>query len=124
MIGGALYGALAEPVVYDIATPEGVVQSYLQAILDDDEFVSRSYMVEELADRCTDAGFARTDGVRVFLDDVTLDGDVARVSLDIRHSSGGVDEYTESETLVLMNKPEGWRISEAPWPYWNCEGGF
>lgn len=124
LLAGALYGALSEPDSYDPLTPEGVVQGYLSAVFDDDDLVALGFMTDDLADRCRDGSTSayRSDGARVFLEDSEIDGDSATVDIEIRHSSDGLDEWTESQTLWLERGDGTWRISEPPWPYWDCEG--
>lgn len=123
VLGGALYGALAEPETFDPATPEGVVQNYLQAVFDGDEAALLAFMQPDLADRCRRDSASldyRTDGARAFLDGTSIDGDRASVALEIRHSSDGIDEWIENETIWLDRSESSWQISEPPWPYWDC----
>ena len=123
VLGGALYGALAEPETFDPATPEGVVQNYLQAVFDGDEAASLALMEPELADRCRRDSTSldyRTDGARAFLDGTSIDGDRASVAIEIRHTSDGIDEWIENETIWLDRSESSWQISEPPWPYWDC----
>ena len=123
VLGGALYGALAEPETFDPATPEGVAQNYLQAVFDGDEAASLAFMEAELADRCRQDSTSldyRTGGARAFLDGTSIDGDRASVAIEIRHSSDGIDEWIENETIWLDRSESSWQISEPPWPYWDC----
>ncbi len=123
VLGGALYGALAEPDTYDPTTPEGVVQVYLKAVFDGDEIASLNSMTADLADRCLRDSTSldyRTDGARVFLDTTTIDDDTATVAIEIRHSSDGIDEWIENETIWLEKSADNWQISQPPWPYWDC----
>ncbi len=123
VLGGALFGALAEPDTYDPATPEGVVQNYLKAVFDGDELASLTFLDTELADRCKQDATSfeyRTDGARVFLDGTTIDGDTATVAIEIRHSTDGLDEWVESETIWLSRSDSSWQITQPPWPYWDC----
>jgi hypothetical protein len=123
VLGGALYGALSEPETFDPATPEGVVQNYLKAVFDGDEAASLAFMQPTLADRCRQDSTSldyRTDGARAFLDGTSIDGDRASVAIEIRHSSDGIDEWIENETIWLDRSENSWQISEPPWPYWDC----
>lgn len=123
VLGGALYGALAEPATYDPTTPEGVVQTYLKAVLDGGELASLDSMNADLADRCRQDSTSldyRTEGARVFLDKTTIDNDMATVTIEIRHSSDGLDEWIENETIWLEKSADSWLISQPPWPYWDC----
>jgi hypothetical protein len=122
VLGGALYGAFAEPDTYDPTTPEGVVQTYLKAVFDGDELASLNSMTADLADRCQDATSLEygTDGARAFLDKTTIDNDTATVAIEIRHSSDGIDEWIENETIWLEKSADSWQISQPPWPYWDC----
>ena len=123
VLGGALYGALTEPETFDPATPEGVVQTYLQAVFDGDEAASLALMQPDLADRCRQDSTSldyRTAGARAFLDGTSIDGDRASVAIEIRHSSDGIDEWIENETIWLDRSESSWQISEPPWPYWDC----
>ena len=124
VLGGALYGALSEPDAYDPLTPEGVVQGYLAAIFDDDELVAVGFMTDDLAENCRNGSTStyRSEGARVFLEDSEIDSDDATVDIEIRHSGNGLDEWTESQTIWLERGGGTWRISQPPWPYWDCEG--
>ncbi|WP_300007546.1 hypothetical protein [Pseudonocardia sp.] len=125
----AVAGVLAavRPVAeYDRATPEGVVQAYLGAVVDGDH----DEAVRLLADgsRCTVVDLDRAyvpDGVRVVLRDARVTGDGARVQVDVARSSAGPfdgSEYVEEHTFRLTRTGTGWRVAGEPWPMYGCGG--
>lgn len=119
VMGGAIYGAIAEPDVFDPASPEGVVQSYVQAAISDDWPDARQWLVDPAAEDC-DKFWYVPSGISVYLGDVTYDGDTARVSVDVQQGDS-LDPWTTTERFVLSETDSGWRIAAGPWLDPDCE---
>ncbi len=106
----------------DPNSPEGVVQRYAQAMIDED----RDAAHELLADRdCTfEEYFYFERDMRVTLGDVEITDNRARVEVTVSWPSGEpiLDPYGSSERNVFFLVPvDGeWRIDQAPWPFWAC----
>ncbi len=123
LVAAALAATRRAPV-YDGATPEGVVQAYLAAVVDrrDDEAVR----LLAAASACTAADLDRAsvpDGVRVVLRDAETTGDTARVDVTVAVPSGdlfGAPETTERHTFRLVRSDAGWRLTGEPWPLSAC----
>jgi hypothetical protein len=112
----------------DSGSPEGVVQEYLQAVLDGDEVTAHGFLSAEFAQKCSLDEFGRfgfvEDNVRVVLREVSLDGEAARVEVSITESGGlGDGGWTDDVTFRLERSGETWVITRAPWPYGDCGFG-
>ncbi len=112
----------------DPDTPEGVVQRYLQAIIDGEEGAARAYLSDRLQGKCTNLyrySYRSERSVRIEWLRTTVDGSTAYV--DIRETEGWpdiFDHYNENErvfTLALTD--EGWRITHQKWPWYECSEG-
>lgn len=110
---------------FGAATPEGVVQRYIDAALEGDEEQANRYMTADLAASCEDGfGFFRdTDDIRVALDSSDVDGDSATVFVTV--SEGNVSAfdsyaYTHDERYDLVRVDGAWKIERQAWPRYNC----
>lgn len=136
VLGGVVLGALAVGVVaaalrpgptLDPASPEGVVQSYLQAVLDRDHATAVSYLAPDTAERCTVAAFRDAwvpEGLTAELDDVRTSGDRAQVRVVLHPAVelAPVDPtVTTTELFTLERTDAGWRLIGVPWPLMSCE---
>ncbi len=125
---GVAVGLLREPVLLDPHTPEGTVQAYVQAVLDDEWSEARSHLAGDLEAECTAIDFRHAwipDSLTVTLDDVRVDGDEAEVVVRLRTAAepdpfgGG---YETSETFDLIREDSVWRFTGQPWPVYDCRG--
>ena len=111
---------------YDRATPEGVVQAYVGAVLDDDVEVAADLLSGDSP--CDlddfDSGYL-PEYDRVVLLDSEVDGDSARVEIEVVTAEGpfGAFDYTERHTFRLEPAGTGWRITGRPWPLFECFKG-
>ncbi len=112
---------------YAADTPEGVVQRYVNAVLDGDEDAADAYLTTELATECENEEFPilyrEDDSARVALLDSSISGDTARVDVRVTEGSYGlVDsyEYDHEETFDLERTENGWLISDQTWPRYGC----
>ena len=110
-------------------TPEGAVQQYLQALVDDDYAEAFAYVSETLQD-CTlqhfiqitefrrERDFSATLGRTTSIDDITLvTVKITEPSFDIPFGRG----ENSFDTVFTLAEEEGqWRFSEPPWPMAWC----
>jgi hypothetical protein len=121
--------AVRGPTVLDPATPEGVVQGYVQQLLEGDRLAARAYLSDALQRRCSSSDVRRAwvpEGTTVSLGDVDVDGGEARVTVLVRSLAGperlgGTGEAT-TETFELVQQDGEWRITGEPWPVYECRG--
>ena len=114
--------ALQPPKQFDPATPEGTAQGYFQAINDGDEDLAQTFMTDDLREACDGEWwfYERGAASRVVIVDTDIDGDTARVKVDITVSygegpfSGG--SYDQVETVVMQSEGNFWLISKPTWP--------
>lgn len=111
---------------YPADTPEGVVQRYLDAVLDGDSDVAAGYLTAEQQDRCQEEEFfrfGRDISARVALTDAEIDGDRATVRVRVSEGSSGLldsYEYTHDETYRLTRVDGAWLIDQVSWPWIGC----
>lgn len=129
IIIAAVIAATGGDPVFDEGTPEATVQRYLDALIDGDEDAAYDALSDELRQECSPSDLRerewQTDGVRVSLRDVRIDGAEAEVDVTI-HEGGGGGLFGEGssypESFVLANTSRGWVLSERPWPIFFCSG--
>ena len=108
----------------DPDTPEGVVQRYLQAVVEGRQSVARSYLSDRLQDEC-DSRFPRylsRDAYRIEWVDTVVDGSEARVYVLVAEDDLGVfGSYYEFDAgFTLWESADGWRITDQEWPWYEC----
>ena len=120
----AVVAANRQPVTYDRGTPQGVVQSYLGAVVAGDHAEAAGYLAP--GGPCDVVDLDRSsvpDGIRVVLRDTKVDGDRAQVMVDVVTTSGdlfGGSEYSEPQTFRLGRTGQEWRVQGVPWPMYDC----
>ena len=107
----------------DPNSPEGVVQTYMQAVVDHDTEAALSLL--EPGTKCTISNFQQTyydRSSRVTLVDVNTTGDRATVHVRIEHSNGDPfgGTWDEEQYFQLLRTGEAWRILGTPWPVYSC----
>jgi hypothetical protein len=123
IVAGVLAATRREPV-YDRGTPEGVVQTYLAAVVEDHHDEAASFLAPE--SRCSVADLDRShlpDGIRVVLRSVEVDQNSARVEVDVTSPSGdliGSPETSVRYTFHLTRSAGPWRLTGEPWPMSGC----
>jgi hypothetical protein len=123
VIFSAIFSANRDEVKLSPATPEGVVQLYLTAIIEGKNDQAAEYFVK--GSRCDASDIDRayvSDTLRVNLVSTSTDGNSAYVKIDANTGSGGPfdDGYTESHTYRLVKENGSWHIEGIPWPLWDC----
>ena len=120
-----LIGLNREPEQYDPDSPEGVVQSYIAALVEGDFETAASFWAEG---DCLPNSIEPTGGapdISASLVNVDHEGEDATVVIAITDNTtdplNGIYEFQEWFTLV--NGDDGWKIRQLAWPYWDqiCE---
>ena len=137
---GAVVGVLlaaAAAVTYtrdaalDPETPEGVVQSYLSAMIDGRRGKARTYLSDRLRRECVmeSSYYLRGGPYRIEWLDTTIEGRTAYV--DVRVTEEWLLEPSSSHypLFVLAYQEEGedgrsWRITHQDWPWRRCSEDF
>lgn len=109
----------------DTSTPEGVVQTYVAAIIRGDDETAVAQLDPSLG--CT-APLQETwapDSASVSVVSSTAAAQTATVVVDIDGGSGGaplfVDPSSHRETFSLIRHSGRWVISGEPWPIYSCK---
>lgn len=109
---------------YDEATPEGVVQRYVQAIVDGEHRAALKYVDPDLGCTTNDlrfTGVSRSPSVRLV--GTRIDDDDAEVEVIVSEYAGPFDgRYEFPTTFILGRHDGGWMMVETPWPMYYCEG--
>ncbi len=114
--------ALQPPEQFDPKTPEGTAQGYFQAINDGDEDLARTFMTDRLQVACDGEWwlYERGSTNRVVITNTEIEGDTARVKVNIAVSYGdgpfGGGSYDQDETLTMEHEGDFWLISKPTWP--------
>lgn len=110
-------------------SPEEALQSYLDALIHGDMRWAYGLLSQQIRDECSLADLRndawQAEGVRVTLDSVSVDGDVAELDVTIVGNDGGGvfgQGSHHAERFILTNNAEGWALSERPWPIYFCSG--
>ena len=115
-----------EPPSLAADSPEGVVQRYATAVLDDDERAAGEYLSQSTLENCDPDYYARPadEDVRLTLISTEVRDDTADVRVRITTFSGsgpfGVSEWSSEEIFDLVLVDGEWRISAAPWMLTVC----
>lgn len=111
----------------DPASPAGVARAYVEALLDEDHEAAAELLVADGPCDATDVERAyRPDVDRVVLLDTEIEGDEARVEIELVVRDGPFSAFasTERHTVELASTDVGWRIRGRPWPLFECGTGF
>jgi hypothetical protein len=128
LVAGLVIAALRPPDPLDVRRPEGVVQAYLQAVLDHDHAAAAGYLSEDTAERCPASAFRTAwvpEGMTADLDDVQVTGDRAEVRV-VLHPTAALPPFdavdSTTELFRLARQDGAWRLTGVPWPLVSCEG--
>ncbi|HNP16709.1 MAG: hypothetical protein KF739_00500 [Cryobacterium sp.] len=117
------------PAALDPSTPQGVVQSYSQAVIAGDRTTAMDLLTATVREKCDRADPYPTTSQRVTLVSTTVTGHNAVVQVSISSNSGGGpfggSEYQSEGRFTLVSEGGSWRIDSAPWEFTICynQGG-
>ena len=109
---------------WDPITPQGVVQGYLSAVIQDETEKASSYFdsKSECDVKDIDRAYVPED-VRIHLLKVQIMGDRASIKVNIEIPTG--DPFSsfrsESHSLRLGQTDGVWKLLGVPWPMYGCE---
>lgn len=116
--------SLNRPVTdFDKSSPEGVVQSYLRAVLENDYDEAENYLETNTKCETSDLDRAyRANNIRVDLIETEITAEIARVKIQIEYPSGALlnNYYTEEQVFRLVTESAQWKITGIPWPLYDC----
>jgi hypothetical protein len=107
----------------DPATPEGVVQLYLNEVINGQYEEAINYLSATSNCKATDLDRAYlADSLRINLVSSEINEESALVKIEVETQSGGPfnDSYTESHNYRLAIENTNWKILGIPWPMWEC----
>ena len=111
------------PKKLSLDTPQGVVQSFLGAILDGKPEAASKFFSAGSDCRVVDVEHAYIVSTsRIALIKTHLYVNSATVEVSVEFSSGGLsmDAYHEEHTFRLTQKNNKWYLVGIPWPLYNC----
>lgn len=124
VLGVILGIVLAKPAApLDPTTPEGVVQSYLNAALQRDNATALKYL--DPASGCKISSFDNVwipDNAEVQLVKSSTDGSTAVVDVKVTYGSTDMlgTSGSEAHTYRLNKVTDGWLIANMAWPLYDC----
>ncbi len=107
----------------DSTTPEGVVQLYLNDVINGKYENAINYLSNRTTCKATDLDRAYlADSLRINLVDSQITGNDALVKIEVEIQTGGPfnDSYTEPHNYRLALENTSWKILGIPWPMWEC----
>lgn len=123
VVAGVVIGNRAEPDL-EPHTPEGVVQEYLKAVIAGNYPVALGLLSPssgcDLADLAS--GYA-PGSARIVLDNTTVNGDHAVVTVEVTEGTGGgpfESGYSHTERITVQRAGAGWKITGSPWLLSSC----
>ena len=109
---------------YALNTPEGVVQSFLNDVIDGkNEDAARYFSVTSTCDATDIDRSWIPDTVRVNLTNTQIEGDRAYidVAVDMNQDQLFGDMYSEKHSFRLAREGGNWKILGIPWPLYSCD---
>jgi len=109
---------------YALNTPEGVVQSFLNDVIDGkNEDAARYFSVTSTCDATDIDRSWIPETVRVNLTNTQIEGDRAYidVAVDMNQDQLFGDMYTEKHSFRLAREGSNWKILGIPWPLYSCD---
>ncbi|MGZ8704885.1 MAG: Rv0361 family membrane protein [Aeromicrobium sp.] len=120
----AVFASTRQSATLDRGSPERAVQAFLKAALDRDNEKAATYFAPGSSCDAEDLDRAYVqEDAQVELVDSKIDGDSARVDVNVTFSSGGpFPGYGERHTFRLTRTGDVWLLNGIPWPLFDCEG--
>lgn len=119
VIGLSIVALLREPVTLDPGTPEGTVQTYLQALADRDWERALEQTAPNISQSCTAQDVEDNfyyDSFTATLGDVREAGSSTIVEVAINQRNTGF-ESGYFEQIEVTDEDGAWAITGDPWPY-------
>ena len=110
----------------DLSTPEGVVQEYVQAVIDGDHEKIATFLDPSLGCEAPLRYSGPSLPTTLSLVSSRTSGSTATVVVEITEGEGrgpflgGI--YTHRENFTLVSRNDRWLISGNPWPIYECKG--
>ncbi|WP_088284267.1 hypothetical protein [Kineosporia sp. A_224] len=120
-----LFAVTRPAKVWDPATPQGVVQTYVTAVLAGDTVAAADLLAPGSPCAATDLDRTFLDrDTRVDLVGSTVQGTQAQVRVRVGVDPGAdpLGDNGEERTFRLTRTTSGWRIDGIPWPLYECTG--
>jgi hypothetical protein len=105
-------------------TPEGVVQSFLENVIDGkNEDAARHFSMTSTCDATDIDRSWIPDTVRVNLTNAQIEGERAYidVAVDMNQDQLFGDMYSEKHNFRLVRESGAWKILGIPWPLYSCD---
>ena len=114
-----------DPAEVDRATPEGVVQSYTQAIIAGDRSSALDLLTSDVRDNCDRAEPYMIEELRMTVVSTKTSDDTSTVRVSLLHGSGsgifgGASDESDATFSLSKNVDGQWRIMSTPWPLMIC----
>ncbi len=125
VVAGLVVANRSAPAL-DPDSPEGVVQQYLLALVDEDYPAAVDLVATSAGCDVADIEEMRSypGSLHVVLDGVRIDGDRAVVTLDVTEGAEddpfGASGHARTERVVLEREDDAWRIASADWLLFLC----
>ncbi len=113
------------PTPLDPSTPEGVVQTYSNAVIAGDRDAALTHLTSDLKDNCEAIEPGMTPGLRLTLISTRVNGDHATVRVAVSSTQGGStfggSSYETDDVFILERVSGGnWKINTSPWELTLC----
>ena len=123
LVIAGIFAAVREPAQLDPASPSGVVQQYVQAVMDGDNDRAADFLSANT--ECSAGDLDRTwidPASRIDLLHSETSGDRAHVRIAINVPTGDLlkNTWTEERTIRLERVGSTWLITGVPWPLYEC----
>lgn len=113
------------PRTFETGTPEATVQTYLQAVQEQDAQTAVAQLGPDAG--CTVNDFVHgghSEPDRAVVTESSVRGDSAQIHVDLVYGGGlfGGEGWSDQITFPLERSGDVWVISTMVWPYYGCEG--
>jgi len=123
-LAGVVVANRATPAL-DPNTPEGVVQEYLQAVIDGNYPAAAAVLSPSSGcDASGVAGAYAPESAQIVLDHTAVEGDHAVVTVEVTEGSGDElfgSSWSHMERITLQHEGGVWKITGSPWLLSACD---